>query len=103
MTEAPDSVPEAIDVCRQTTDEVKVNVREPLAQLAYQLDAASGIQVSDITDLKPHRVGRQLRWFPVFTSQIGSVVDDLNPDFRFRCGTVTHRISSRALIARVPT
>ena len=27
----------------------------------------------------------------------------LNPDFRFRCGTVTHRISSRALIARVPT
>ena len=27
----------------------------------------------------------------------------LDPDFRFRCGTVTHRISSRALIARVPT
>ena len=27
----------------------------------------------------------------------------LHPDFRFRCGTVTHRISSRALIARVPT
>ena len=27
----------------------------------------------------------------------------LGPDFRFRCGTVTHRISSRALIARVPT
>ena len=26
-----------------------------------------------------------------------------DPDFRFRCGTVTHRISSRALIARVPT
>ena len=26
-----------------------------------------------------------------------------SPDFRFRCGTVTHRISSRALIARVPT
>ena len=27
----------------------------------------------------------------------------VHPDFRFRCGTVTHRISSRALIARVPT
>ena len=27
----------------------------------------------------------------------------ISPDFRFRCGTVTHRISSRALIARVPT
>ena len=27
----------------------------------------------------------------------------LDPDFRFRCGTVIHRISSRALIARVPT
>ena len=25
------------------------------------------------------------------------------PDFRFRCGTVIRRISSRALIARVPT
>ena len=29
--------------------------------------------------------------------------DVLPPDFRFRCGTVIHRISSRALIARVPT
>ena len=31
------------------------------------------------------------------------IIRCLNPDFRFRCGTVIHRISSRALIARVPT
>ena len=33
----------------------------------------------------------------------GGTGPEPSPDFRFRCGTVIHRISSRALIARVPT
>ena len=39
---------------------------------------------------------------PDLQRQIRTTVG-VHPDFRFRCGTVTHRISSRALIARVPT
>ena len=39
----------------------------------------------------------------IVSSDIRHMWLPLDPDFRFRCGTVTHRISSRALIARVPT
>ena len=49
------------------------------------------------------RVDTPYDWTVYTDPEYGNKILHLSPDFRFRCGTVTHRISSRALIARVPT